>query len=92
MKRMNEKEQEKLTSDVLNHVADMVKETSEEQWQQYMQVIGQSNGGVPIPKEIEGNVRAVFNYAYGQGLFIGIMETIVRYNNVFNLQHGSKPS
>lgn len=64
---------------VTKHAADIVLETSDGQWRNYMRLIAE-NGGQPIPREIESNIRAVFNYAYGQGICVGIEDTVLRYN------------
>lgn len=74
---------------VMQHAADIVSTTSDEQWQNYKKVIAE-NGGSPIPKEIEGNIRAVFNYAYGQGICVGIEDTVLRYNTMLNVGKGGE--
>lgn len=68
---------------VAKHAADIALATGEKQWQNYMRLIAE-NGGKPIPKEIESNIRAVFNYAYGQGICVGIEDAVLRYNAMLN--------
>lgn len=66
MKQIDEHLQE-----VMKHAVEIVKVTGDKIWQDYKKVIAEQDGS-QIPKAIEENVRAVFNYAYGQGICVGI--------------------
>ncbi len=68
---------------VLDHAVELCKRDAKEQWNNYLAMIKEM-GGCPPPKELEENIQAVFNYAYIQGIAIGIEDTIVRYNMMFN--------
>lgn len=86
---MTDKQVEEHLKKVMEHATEMVANTSEEQWQNYKKLIVENNGS-PIPQELESNIRAVFNYAYGQGLCMGIEDTIIRYNAQLNLVGGGE--
>ncbi len=68
---------------VLDHALEIAKLDYKEQWEIYLSMIAEMGGCRP-PKEWEENIQAVFNYAYIQGIAIGIEDTIVRYNKMFN--------
>lgn len=86
---MTEEQIKEHVKEIMQHAADIVSATSDEQWQNYKKVIVE-NGGSPVPKEIEENIRAVFNYAYGQGICVGMEDTILRYNAMLNIGKGGE--
>ena len=68
---------------VLDHALEIAMLDYKEQWKNYLAMIDEMGECRP-PKELEENIQAVFNYAYIQGIAIGIEDTIVRYNKMFN--------
>lgn len=74
---------------VVNHANEIAVQTCNQQWEEYKKFIVE-NGGCPIPKELEANIQAVFNYAYATGIAQGIEDTIVRYNMMFNAGKGGE--
>lgn len=80
---MTEKQIDEHLQEVMKHAAEIVKVNGDKVWQDYKKLIAEQ-GGSQIPKAIEENVRAVFNYAYGQGICVGIEDTIIRTNRLFN--------
>ncbi len=74
---------------VINHSKELALNTCNQQWEDYKKFIIE-NGGSPIPKELEENIQAVFNYAYVTGIAQGIEDTIVRYNMMFNAGKGGE--
>lgn len=84
---MTEEKINELLKKVLKHAQELATNNCNQQWEEYLKYIVE-NGGCPIPKEIETNVQAVFNYAYITGIAVGIEDTIVRYNMMFNSGKG----
>ena len=74
---------------VLRHAQEIANNNSSQQWEDYKKFIV-ANKGCPIPKEIESNIQAVFNYAYVAGIAMGIEDTVVRYNMMLNAGKGGE--
>lgn len=86
---MTEKQINEHMNKVLKHAQELAANNCNQQWEDYKNFIVE-NGGSPIPKEIEANIQAVFNYAYMTGIAVGIEDTIVRYNMMFNAGKGGE--
>ncbi len=86
---MTEEQIKEHMNEVLKHAQELAVNNCNQQWEEYKKYIVE-NGGCPIPKEIETNVQAVFNYAYMTGIAVGIEDTIVRYNIMFNAGKGGE--
>lgn len=86
---MTDKQIKEHTENVLKHAQEIAASNNCQQWEDYKKFIVE-NGGCPIPKELESNVQAVFNYAYITGIAIGIEDTVVRYNRMFNIGKGGE--
>lgn len=80
---MTDKQINEHLEEVMKYAALIVKATGDKLWEDYKKLIVEQ-GGKPIPKEIEGNIKAVFNYAYGQGICVGVEDTILRTHRLFN--------
>lgn len=86
---MTDKQIKEHMENVLKHAQVIAASNSSQQWEDYKKFIVE-NGGCPIPQELESNVQAVFNYAYITGIAIGIEDTVVRYNGMFNMGKGGE--
>lgn len=86
---MTEEQIKEHMENVLKHAQEIAANNNSQQWKEYKKFIVE-NDGCPIPKELESNVQAVFNYAYIIGIAIGIEDTVVRYNSMFNIGKGGE--